>query len=123
MRRSAVREALKLTRDTEVISFAGGLPATELFPMDIVAEATERVFKRVRGACVQYSETEGLRPLREWIAKKYGTSRREWKAENVIITTGGQQALDLLGRVFLDENDRAGGKSHISRSPRFLASG
>ncbi len=97
---SAIREILKITEDPHVISFAGGLPAAELFPLDEVREATDRVLREQGSAALQYSTTEGYRPLREWIAARDGIA-----SDNVQIVTGSQQGLDLLARVLIDEGD------------------
>mgnify|MGYP001182294753 CR=1 FL=1 len=97
---SAIREILKITEDEHVISFAGGLPAPELFPLEEVREATDRVLRDRGAAALQYSTTEGHRPLREWIARRDGIP-----TDNVQIVTGSQQGLDLLARVLIDEGD------------------
>lgn len=97
---SAIREILKVTENPEVISFAGGLPAAELFPIDAVRAATDRVLSVSGAAALQYSTTEGHRPLREWIAARDGIG-----VDNVQIVTGSQQGLDLLARVLIDEGD------------------
>jgi len=111
MSRSAIREVLKVTAQREIISFAGGLPAADLFPLDRVSEAATRVLKTIGPSALQYSQTEGIGGLRDWIAGKFNVQR-----ENVLITSGSQQALDLIGRVLLDEGDRA-----IVESPTYLA--
>ena len=107
MKRSAIRELLKLTSAPEVISFAGGLPATDLLPANAVRIAVDKILTHSRGAALQYGETEGLRELREWIAREASarSPRARFTAENVMITAGAQQGLDLLGRVLLDEGD------------------
>jgi 2-aminoadipate transaminase len=116
MRRSAIRELLKLTARPEVISFAGGLPAAELFPVDRVERAMRAVLARHGGRCLQYGETEGVAELREWVAQRYSTARCRVRPENVLITSGAQQALDLAGRVFLDEGDEV-----VVENPTYLA--
>jgi 2-aminoadipate transaminase len=116
MKRTAVRELLKVAARPEIISFAGGLPAAELFPLTRVSDAVARVFQRFGGSSLQYGETEGLAGLREWLAgeftKQPGGSRGRGvrapsviRPENILITSGAQQALDLIGRVLLDEGD------------------
>ena len=100
MSASAIREILKVTQRPDVISFAGGLPAPELFPLEDVRRAADAVLTRYGPAALQYSTTEGHPPLREWIAARHGIP-----AANVQITTGSQQALDLLGKVLIDEGD------------------
>ncbi len=100
MNASAIREILKITEDPDVISFAGGLPAAELFPLEEVREATDRVLRERGASALQYSTTEGFRPLREWIAARDAIS-----TDNVQIVTGSQQSLDLLARILIDEGD------------------
>ncbi|MBI4672105.1 MAG: PLP-dependent aminotransferase family protein [Chloroflexi bacterium] len=104
---SAIRELLKLTEQPDTISFAGGLPAPEIFPVQEFLAATERVLHGENGAlALQYSTTDGYRPLREMIARhslRYGI---QVNADNVLITSGSQQALDLLGKIFINRGDR-----------------
>ncbi len=116
MKRSAIRELLKVTRRPEVISFAGGLPAAELFPIPQVEHAIKTVLSRLGGKSLQYGETEGVPELREWIAGEFSRNGAKISVDNVLITTGAQQALDLVGRVLLDEGDRA-----VVESPTYLA--
>jgi 2-aminoadipate transaminase len=106
MKSSAIRELLKLTEDPDIISFAGGLPAPEVFPVDEFNAACERVLHHQGAQALQYGMTEGYTPLREMIAER--TSRQGIKvtADNVLITSGSQQALDLLGKVFINGGDR-----------------
>ncbi len=106
MKPSALRELLKLASRPGMISFAGGLPAAELFPLDRVASAVQAVLGRFGGRVLQYGETEGVRELREWIARRYSTPALPLRAENVLITAGAQQMLDLAGRVLLDPGDQ-----------------
>ncbi|WP_210414852.1 aminotransferase-like domain-containing protein [Microlunatus elymi] len=100
MTSSAIREILKITQRPEVISFAGGLPAPELFPLAEIREATEKVYADHGPAALQYSTTEGHLPLRTWIADRGGLA-----PDQVQITSGSQQGLDLLGRVLIDPGD------------------
>ena len=101
-----IREILKVTQRPEVISLAGGLPAAELFPSAELAEAQRLVLEERGPAAMQYSVTEGVPELREWLANrmrtKYGA---RVTAEDVLITSGSQQGLDLYGRVLLDRGD------------------
>jgi len=103
---SAIRELLKLTQNPEVISFAGGLPASDFFPIERFEEACRKVLEKNAAAALQYGETEGYGPLRDMIARH--TSRYGIKAqtENVLITTGSQQALDLIGKLLINLGDR-----------------
>jgi 2-aminoadipate transaminase len=114
---SEIREILKITERPEVISFAGGLPAPELFPVREIIEASRIVLEHDGVKALQYSTTEGFQPLREWIAqrmnKHLGTA---FDCDNILITHGSQQALDLTGKVFLDEGDVV-----LCESPTYLA--
>ena len=105
MTSSAIRELLKLTEDPEVISFAGGLPAPDVFPVEEFSAACGQVLKEWGAQALQYGSTEGYLPLREMIARhtgRYGISVNE---ENILITSGSQQALDLIGKVFINPGD------------------
>jgi len=106
MRSSAIRELLKLTEQPEIISFAGGLPAPEVFPVAEFEAACRRVLADRGPQALQYSTTEGYRPLREMIARHTGRYGIVVEPENILITSGSQQALDLLGKVFLNPGDR-----------------
>jgi len=114
---SEIREILKITEKPEVISFAGGLPAPELFPIEEIKNVNRIVLEEDGQKALQYSTTEGYRPLREWVSermnKKFGTS---FECDNILITHGSQQALDLSGKVFLDEGDTV-----LCESPTYLA--
>jgi 2-aminoadipate transaminase len=103
---SAIRELLKITQRPEVISFAGGLPASEVFPTERFREACSRVLDTQAHLALQYGATEGYQPLREMIARhleRYGIQAR---VENVLITSGSQQALDLIGKLLINAGDR-----------------
>ncbi|WP_425148004.1 PLP-dependent aminotransferase family protein [Deinococcus sp.] len=97
---SAIREILKITQSQDMISFAGGLPAPELFPLREVREAANTVLDRYGPAALQYSSTEGHLPLREWLSARAGID-----AANVQIMTGSQQTLDLVGKLLIGEGD------------------
>jgi 2-aminoadipate transaminase len=99
---SAIREILKVTERPEVISFAGGLPSPATFPAEPMRAASERILRDDSAAALQYSATEGYLPLREWIAERCSTGGAAIRASQVLITTGSQQALDLLGKVLID---------------------
>ncbi|KVE44354.1 aminotransferase-like domain-containing protein [Burkholderia sp. BDU5] len=98
---SAIREILKVTERPGVISFAGGLPSPATFPAGRMREAADRVLRDSPAAALQYSATEGFLPLREWIAERYRV-----RTTQVLVTTGSQQALDLLGKVLIDPASR-----------------
>lgn len=106
MKSSTIRELLKLTEDPEVISFAGGMPAPESFPVDEFREACLSVLQDRGAQALQYGSTEGYTPLREMIARHTARLGIEVTAENIMITSGSQQALDLLGKIFINHGDR-----------------
>jgi len=106
MKRSTVREILKLTARPEVISFAGGLPAPELFPVERIQAATEVVLSERGREVLQYSTSEGMPELRDLIARRLSSGKFQIQRDNIIITSGSQQALDMLARIFLNEGDR-----------------
>lgn len=105
MRSSAVRELLKLTEQPDIISFGGGLPGPEVFPIERVQEACERVLRDSGRQALQYSTTEGYRPLRELIARHTARYGILIEPEHVQLTSGSQQALDLIGKVFINQGD------------------
>lgn len=106
VRASDIRELLKLTVNRDIISLAGGLPAPELFPVSELSDLTARILAREGATALQYSPTEGYEPLRRQIAARmnalWGT---RYGADRILVTTGSQQALDLIGKLFLDEGD------------------
>jgi len=114
--RSFVREILKVTEDPEIISFAGGLPNPKYFPVQEVAKAAKMVLSECGEAALQYSTTEGYLPLREMIADRYAKKGVKVSASEILITNGSQQALDLLGKVFLNKGDGV-----ILERPTYLA--
>ncbi|SEF82625.1 PLP-dependent aminotransferase family protein [Paenibacillus sp. UNC499MF] len=101
---SAVREILKLTQGKSIISFAGGLPAEEFFPVEAVKEAIGRVMEGGKSA-LQYGLTEGYTPLRQSICNRMATKGMRVTPDDMLLTTGSQQAIDLLTRVYIDEGD------------------
>ncbi len=112
---SAIRDILKLMARPGMISFAGGLPAPELFPVKEIAASADAVLEKYGAAALQYSVTEGILPLREKIAKMLDPDNKQLTAENIIITQGSQQALDLLSKVFIDN-----GSPVITENPTYL---
>ena len=103
---STIREMLKVTQDPNVISFGGGLPAAELFPVDDISAAQDSVMCARGSAALQYSVTDGILELREWVAARLSAKHGvPLGPEDVVITGGSQQGLDLYGRVFLDAGD------------------
>lgn len=113
---SETREILKITERPEVISFAGGLPAPELFPVEALRVACNAVLNEEGAASLQYSTTEGYIPLREAICQRMKDIGINSTIEQVLITSGSQQAIDLTGRLFLNEGDTI-----ICESPTYLA--
>jgi len=103
---SAIRELLKFTQRPEVISFAGGLPASELFPAERFREACCRVLEKQGKPALQYGATEGYEPLREMVARHIARYGIRAAVENVLITSGSQQALDLIGKLLINPGDR-----------------
>lgn len=103
---SAIRELLKLTQRKEVISFAGGLPASELFPVERFDEACHRVMQTKGAEALQYGPTEGYAPLREMIANNLSRYGILASPENVLITSGSQQALDLIAKLLINRGER-----------------
>jgi len=117
LKASEIREILKVTQRPEIISFAGGLPAPELFPIEEIKAVNQLVLKESGSVALQYSTTEGYLPLREWIANRMNTRLgTSFEADQVLITHGSQQALDLAGKVFLDKGDVV-----LCESPTYLA--
>jgi 2-aminoadipate transaminase len=102
---SAVREILKVAEQPDVLSFAGGLPAPELFPTAAIEAAFHEVLATESRAALQYSTTEGFAPLREWIAARLTRKGIKATADDVLITNGSQQGIDLAARVLLDPGD------------------
>src|SRR5512140_3785204 len=112
---SAIRELLKLTQRPEVISFAGGLPAPELFPVERFQEACSKVLATQPSAALQYGPTEGYRPLREFLVAQMSRYGIAATVENVLITSGSQQALDLIAKLLINRGDRI-----LVESPTYL---
>ena len=115
MTSSVIRELLKLTEQPDVISFAGGLPAPEVFPYAEIDEATQHVLELSGKTALQYAATEGYLPLRELLVRHMSRYGIRVKPSNVMITSGSQQGLDLIGRLFLNPGDRI-----LTESPTYL---
>ncbi|HYO55818.1 PLP-dependent aminotransferase family protein [Archangium sp.] len=116
MKASAVREILKVAERPDVLSFAGGLPAPELFPVEAIAQAHAEVFAEEGRAALQYSTTEGYGPLREWISSHLGERGLRVAVDQVLITNGSQQGIDLVAKVMLDPGDVV-----VVENPSYLA--
>ena len=113
---SAVREILKVAEQPDMLSFAGGLPAPELFPVEAISRAHQAVLARDGAAALQYSTTEGFNPLREWIAARFSSAGAATTADEVMMTSGSQQGIDLVARVLLDP-----GSVVVTENPSYLA--
>jgi 2-aminoadipate transaminase len=103
---SAIREILKITMRPEIISFAGGLPSPLTFPVERMREAYDTVLSRDGKVALQYGPSDGYAPLREWIADSLSTSDCRIVPEQVLMLSGSQQGLDLLGKVLIDEGSK-----------------
>ncbi len=103
---SFIREILKITQRPDIISFAGGLPSPATFPVEHMKTAFDKVLSENGKVALQYGPTDGYAPLREWIANSLSTDGARIAPEQVLMTSGSQQALDLLGKVLIDEGSR-----------------
>lgn len=115
MKSSAIRELLKLTQSPDVISFAGGMPAPEFFPAREIEEACAYILREEAARALQYSTTEGYPPLREYLAESMSKYGIQHSPSNILITTGSQQALDLVGKIFLDPDSYV-----VTENPTYL---
>jgi 2-aminoadipate transaminase len=105
MRASDIREILKVTAQPDIISLAGGLPAPELFPIDEYRRAFEWVLETDGAQALQYGPSEGYRPLRTWLTERLTQFGMRCTTDEILITNGSQQALDLIGKILLDPGD------------------
>jgi 2-aminoadipate transaminase len=112
---STIREILKVTERPGIISLAGGLPSADTFPVAAMREATERVLRDTPREALQYAASEGYAPLREWVAAEMSSHGVDAQADQVLITTGSQQGLDLVGKVLIDP-----GSTVAVESPTYL---
>lgn len=115
MKRSEIRELLKLIQKPEIISFAGGLPNPKAFPVEATREIINEILDEKGEKALQYGSTEGIGPLREELSKMMRDRGMDVDSENILITHGSQQALDLLSKVMLDPDDTI-----IVGSPTYL---
>ncbi len=106
MNPSVIREILKVTELPGIISFAGGLPSPLTFPIDAMREASERVLSQDGKAALQYAASEGYAPLREWVAQDLLKQGMNISPDQVLITTGSQQGLDLVAKILIDAGSR-----------------
>ncbi len=112
---STIREILKITERPGIISLAGGLPSADTFPVAAMQEATARVLREQPREALQYAASEGFAPLREWVAGELSSQGLHCDADQVLITTGSQQGLDLVGKVLIDP-----GSTVAVESPTYL---
>lgn len=106
MEASGIRKLLKITTDPRLISFGAGSPAKNLFPIEELKKANDFVYSDQTRSAFQYSRSEGFEPLREWITDRHNRlNQTNYTKENVLITNGSQQGLDLVGKIFLNKGD------------------
>ncbi|HEY0820587.1 MAG TPA: PLP-dependent aminotransferase family protein [Rhizobacter sp.] len=115
MNPSVIREILKVTEQPGIISLAGGLPSPDTFPIEAMREATARVLRDHPREALQYAASEGFAPLREWVATEMAEQGLQVDPARVLITTGSQQGLDLVGKVLIDP-----GSAVAVESPTYL---
>ncbi|MCC7557309.1 MAG: PLP-dependent aminotransferase family protein [Methanobacteriaceae archaeon] len=114
--RSFVREILKVTENPEIISFAGGLPNPKTFPVEEIAIATDKVLREEGSQALQYSTTEGYGKLREYIANRYSSNGLKINKDDILITNGSQQCIDLTAKIFVNKGDNI-----LLEKPTYLA--
>lgn len=112
---SEIRELLKLTQQPDIISFAGGLPAAELFPIDAIRKANDKVLAERGAQALQYGPTDGYAPLREKVAEMMKPLGIEAQADDIMMTSGSQQGLDFVAKILIDPGDVI-----ITESPSYL---
>lgn len=115
MRSSVIRELLKLTMKPDIISFAGGLPAPEFFPVREIEEACHNVLQENGEVALQYSPTEGYGPLKQFLCEKMSKTGIQVEIDNVLIVSGSQQGLDLVGKIMIDPGTKV-----VVSSPTYL---
>lgn len=115
MKSSAIRDLLRLTEQPEVISFAGGLPAPDVFPVEQIEAATRKVLQQYGTQALQYGPSEGYGPLLKQIAQTMSRDGLTITPENVFITSGSQQGLDFIGRLLVNPGDRV-----LVESPTYM---
>ncbi|MGZ8340320.1 MAG: aminotransferase-like domain-containing protein, partial [Telluria sp.] len=112
---SFIREILKITQRPEIISFAGGLPSPATFPVEHMKAAYDKVLSENGKVALQYGPTDGYAPLREWIADYLSTDSCKIVPEQVLMVSGSQQALDLIGKVLINPGDQI-----LTETPTYL---
>jgi 2-aminoadipate transaminase len=106
MNPSIIREILKVTERPGIVSLAGGLPSPDTFPVEAMRQAADRVLRESPREALQYAASEGYGPLREWVAGELHARGMQVDAAQVLITTGSQQGLDLVGKILIDAGSR-----------------
>ncbi|MBP3585116.1 MAG: aminotransferase class I/II-fold pyridoxal phosphate-dependent enzyme, partial [Peptococcaceae bacterium] len=112
----AVREILKLTQQPDIISFGGGLPSADSFPMEDLKDILHELTNNLSEGLLQYGETEGYVPLREEIVKMMAAKNVNITIDDVLITSGSQQGLDLIAKAFINPGDKI-----VVESPTYMA--
>lgn len=112
---SEIRELLKLTQQPQIISFAGGLPAPESFPIEELTKIGRMVLEETGVQALQYGSTEGYPPLREAISKRMAKTKVDVKADDILVTSGSQQGLDFAAKIFINPGDII-----VCESPTYL---
>lgn len=125
MKRSVIRELLKMTQRPELISFAGGLPSPESFPVEQLKTITNEILSTDSAKALQYGETEGYKPLREALVERYRKDGANITLNNLVITTASQQSLDLIPKIFVNPGDKVicGLPSYLGGIASFAAYG
>jgi len=116
MKASSIREILKIIQNSKVISLAGGMPDPATFPVEEIKEITQKILNQKSAQALQYSSTEGLKELREFLLNYLLSANRKVDLSNIIITSGSQQGLDLVSKVLLNPGDLV-----IVELPSYLA--
>jgi 2-aminoadipate transaminase len=117
MNPSVIREILKVTERPGIISFAGGLPSADTFPIEAMQAACSRVLGQDGKAALQYAASEGYGPLRDWVAQELTQQGMRVGADQVLITTGSQQGLDLVAKVLIDAGSRVSELTTVGAGP------
>ncbi|NLA23666.1 MAG: PLP-dependent aminotransferase family protein, partial [Bacteroidales bacterium] len=104
-KRSAIREILKLTQDPEIISFAGGLPSADSFPLEDIRRISDDVIAKKGAVALQYGTTEGCNELKNELIAHYAKDGVKLEKDNIIVTTSSQQGLDLISKIFINPGD------------------
>lgn len=115
MKASEIREILKLTQQPDILSFAGGLPAPDLFPLKEMKEISAEVIETMGVQALQYNPTEGYDPLRKQIVSRMAAQGMQLTMDQILITAGSQQGLDFSGKIFLNPGDLV-----LCESPSYL---